>query len=48
MFVNTTSDIRDVGDNKRTEFDLFNKTVKSLGLEIHHVDFVGHFLSENN
>ena len=48
MFVNTTSDIRDVGDNKRTEFDLFNKTAKSLGLEIHHVDFVGHFLSESN
>ena len=48
MFVNTTADIRDVGDNKRTEFDLFNKTAKSLDIEIHHVDFVGCFLSESN
>ena len=48
MFVNTTADIRDVGDKKRKEFELFNKTAKSLDLEMHHVDFVGHYLSEKN
>ena len=48
MFVNTTADIRDVGDKKRAEFELFNKTAKSLDLEMHHVDFVGHYLSEED
>ena len=48
VFVNTTADVRDVGDKTRKEFDLLNKAAKNLGIEMHHVDFVGCYVSQKN
>ena len=47
VFVNTTADVRDVGDKTRKEFDLLNKAAKNLGIEMHHVDFVGCYVSSS-
>ena len=48
VFNNTGDGIRDVGEEKNSEFELRVKSAKKLGLEIFNIEHTGFFISEKN
>ena len=48
VFNNTGDGIRDVGEEKNSEFELRVKSAKKLGLEIFNIEHTGFFMSEKN
>ena len=48
MFANTGEDIRDIGKQDRPDYAVINNAAKSVGVDIHHVEFTGSYISEKN